>query len=520
MNMLSCIQMNILISSKITKEYLIYIKLLFNNNSTAYNILVKKKELLCRSNSINCISLFCQLYLLPKLRLMLNFRFSNTFPLIIGLTLFSCKSNPQEKPIGTLIKGAILINPGSETEIIESSHLYFIDNEIISYGKIAETEKLPTAAEVIDAEGKFIIPGLIDGFATLNNQAYANAYLYKGITTILEVDGGRRGPFYENSNPSPDIYRLEGIAREPMTTEKLIPIIDSLYEANIKVLLMMYSLTPEQTKMVYEHAKSLGMATIGEMATTTYKEAMDIGVDAFVHTTRYSLDIASREMAGSVALEPFSNDLNSSKWKYYKFLTTLLLDNPALLEHAKNLATSNSYIMPTMSLSYLDLPEAQNPWDDPVAKILNLEDINRPADPVTGKHSIDAEEQTAYSNLIANETSVIEPAYYAAGAKYLSGSATDVWGTMPGISLHTELMLLHTKPGLSLEEVLATTTVNFYHAFGWRVDQLKPGFEADILILDKDPLQDLANLNAINRMFSNGIEINRDSLLINFANHE
>lgn len=455
-----------------------------------------------------------------NLKLMLKNKISKSLLLLISVVIASCSENPNEAPTGTLITGATLINPGSNTEIIESAYLYFVDNEIISYGSINETENLPAAAEVIDAKGKFIIPGLIDGFATLNNQAYANAYLFKGITTILEVDGGRRGPFYANSNPSPDIYRLEGIAQEPMATEKLIPAIDSLHEANIKVLLMMYSLTPEQTKMVYEHAKSLGMATIGEMAMTTYKEAMDIGIDAFVHTTRYSLDVAPREMAEAVALEPFSNDINSSKWNYYKFLTTLSADNPALLEHAKNLAASNSYIMPTMSLSYLDLPEAQNPWDDPVAKILSLEDINRPADPETGKHSIDAEEQTAYSNLIANETAVIEPAYYQAGAKYLSGSATDVWGTMPGISLHTELMLLHTKPGLSLEEVLASTTVNFYHAFGWKVGQLKPGFEADILILDKDPLQDLANFNAINRMFSNGIEINRDSLLINYKNHE
>jgi hypothetical protein len=225
-------------------------------------------------------------------------------------------------------------------------------------------------------------------------------------------------------------------------------------------------------------------------------------------------------MAGAVALEPFSNDLNSSKWKYYKFLTTLSPENPALHEHAKNLAASNSYIMPSMSLSYLDLPESQNPWDDPIAKILKPEDINRPADPETGKHSIGAEEQAAYSNLIANETAVIEPTYYQAGAKYLSGSATDVWGTMPGISLHTELMLLHTKPGLSLEEVLASTTVNFSNAFGWKVGQLKPGFEADILVLDKDPLLNLDNFTAINRMFSNGIEINRDSLLINYENHQ
>ena len=447
-------------------------------------------------------------------------RYINIVLITLFLSAFSCTTNSPEEAKGTLITGGTLINPGAKTEIITAAYIYFIDNEIISYGSLAEVENLPVAAEIIDAKGKFIVPGLIDGFATLNNQAYANAYLYKGITTILEVDGGRRGPYYSKSNPSPDVYRLEGIAQEPMATEKLIPTIDSLHKENIKVLLMMYSLTPEQTTLVYEYANSLGMATIGEMATTTYKEAMNIGVDAFVHTTRYSLDVAPREMAEAVALEPFSNDLNSSKWKYYKFLTTLSTDNPALHEHAKNLAASGSYIMPTMSLSYLDLPEAQNPWNDPVAAILSAKDINRPADPVTGKHTIDAEEQAAYANLIANETSVIEPAYYKAGAKYLSGSATDVWGTMPGISLHTELMLLHTKAGLSLAEVLAATTVNFNRAFGWNVGRLKPGFEADILILNKNPLDDLANFTTIDKMFNNGLEIKRDTLLINYKNHE
>jgi Amidohydrolase family len=438
--------------------------------------------------------------------------------LFLFLILTGCSTNNDQELSGTLIKGATLINPGTKTEIIKSSYIFFKANEIIAYGDLASTEVLPKAAKIIDATGKFIMPGLIDGFATLNNQAYANAYLYKGITTILEVDGGRRGSFYAQASPSPDIYRLEGIAEEPMATDKLISTIDSLHTAKIKVLLMMYSLTPEQTKIVYEHAKSLGMATIGEMARTTYKEGMEIGIDAFVHTTRYSLDVAPREMAEAIALEPFSNDLNSAKWQYYKYLTTLRNDDPALLEHAQNLAASNSYIMPTMSLSYLDLPEAHNPWADPVAAILNPEDINRPADPRTGKHAIKAEEQAAYTNLIANETSVIEPTYYRAGAKYLAGSATDVWGTMPGISLHTELMLLHTKPGLTIEEVLAATTVNFNKAFGWKVGKLKPGFEADILLLDQNPLQDLKNLNTIYKIYSNGIELDHQQLLINYKN--
>lgn len=430
---------------------------------------------------------------------------------LLLLALISCTTEIKKDSL--LIEGATLINPSEKTEIIASSYIYILGKTIISYGKLSEKPSKLTARKTINAKGKYLMPGIIDGFATLNNQAYANAYLYKGITSIIEVDGFRRGPFYPDANPSPQIYRLEGVGEEPATNEELLKRIDSLYDANFRVLLMMYSLTPDQTKMVYDYAKKKGMGTIGEMGLTTYKEGMDIGIDAFVHTTRYSLDVAPRPMANAVAHEPFSNDLGSPKWKYYAYLTQLQKGDSLLEAHAKNLASSNSFIMPTMSLSYLDLPDSKNPWLDPVAVILDEKDINRPADKITGKHSIDSVEQAAYANLITTETTVIEPVYYKAGAHYLSGSATDVWGTMPGISLHTELMLLHTKAGLSIEEVLAATTSNFNKAFGWKIGRIKEGFEADLLILNKNPLEDLDNLNSIDRIFIDGKELIPEELL-------
>jgi len=430
---------------------------------------------------------------------------------LILISFIGCNTKPQLNSL--LIEGATLINPSSKTEVIESSYVYIEGKIIISYGDLAEKPTNLIAEETIIANGKFIMPGIIDGFATLNNQAYANAYLYKGITSIIEVDGYRRGPYFPDANPTPEIYRLEGVGEEPTTDEEIISKIDSIYNAGYRVLLMMYALTPSQTKKVYDYAKKKGMGTIGEMGMTTYKEGMDIGIDAFVHTTRYSLDVASREMANAVAHEPFSNDLNSPKWKYYAYLTQLEMEDSLLEAHAKNLATSNSYIMPTMSLSYLDLPDAKNPWLDPVAKILDPKDINRPADKITGKHSIDSTEQAAYTNLITTETRVIEPTYYKAGAKYLSGSATDVWGTMPGISLHTELMLLHTKAGLTIEEVLAATTSNFNEAFGWKIGKIQPGFDADLILLNKNPLEKLSNLISIEKIFIDGKELIPSELL-------
>jgi imidazolonepropionase-like amidohydrolase len=107
---------------------------------------------------------------------------------------------------------------------------------------------------------------------------------------------------------------------------------------------------------------------------------------------------------------------------------------------------------------------------------------------------------------------MIERTYYRYGAKYLSGSATDVWGSMPGISLHQELEVLH-RIGLTNREVLAAGTSNFNKAYGFKFGKIKKGFKANILILNNNPLLDLENLKKDKQLILNGKEIDLNSLL-------
>ena len=433
--------------------------------------------------------------------------------LVFTIFSFSC-SNPKPKKKYTLIKGGTLIDVsdfGHSNKDIEPAYVLLEDDIIIDYGELSDSYPIPKNAKIIDAKGKFIIPGLIDGFAVLNNQSYANAFLYMGITSIIGVDGGRRGDFFWDAIPSPDIYKLESVGDEPKTTEEHLTDLHKLYEKGAKVVLLMYALTPDQLKVLKQKADSLGIACIGELGHTSYKEGMDMDINAFVHTTRYSLDVAPEEMAKAVADEPFSNEMNSPKWKYYQYLFSLQPDNKALLKHAENLGNSSAFIIPTFSLLYLDLPEHKNPWSYPVSRILRPEDINNPADKTTGNHDYPKEAQDNYTKMALQEY-MIEKTYYSRGAKYLAGSACDVWGTMPGISLHTELESLK-KLGLSNREVLATATSNFHLAFAWKTGKIEKGFSANILILNKNPMESLENLTNIQTLILKGKEINRQNLL-------
>jgi len=170
--------------------------------------------------------------------------------------------------------------------------------------------------------------------------------------------------------------------------------------------------------------------------------------------------------------------------------------------------------MPTFGLLYLDLPSAENPWDKPIAGILDPQDIDNPADPETGLHDADTAHQAAYSALARSEY-FLEEAYRRAGARYLAGSGTDVWGTMPGISLHHELQAL-VRIGHSPREALAAATSNFAATFDrWGViGQIKPGYQADLLVLDKDPRQRVENLEAIHTVILAGQILDRQALLI------
>ena len=306
---------------------------------------------------------------------------------------------------------------------------------------------------------------------------------------------------------------LESVGDTPVSNQQILDSIHKLYNNGIEVLLMMYKLTPSQLELAHNEAKKLGMGTIGELGFTSYKKGMNLGVDTFVHTTRYSLDVAPDSMAVKVAEQPFSNDLGSPKWRYYQYLTNLKEGNKALVNHAKNLGNSNSYIMPTFGLLYLDMPFSKNPWNEKIASIIDINDVNRPADKITGKHNYPPEELAAYQKLGFNEL-MIEKTYYKNGAHYISGSGTDVWGTMPGISLHQELEVL-SYIGLTNREVLATSTSNFNDAFGLRFGKIVSGFKANILILDNNPLDDIKHLKGSKILILNGVQIDLKALLKN-----
>lgn len=426
------------------------------------------------------------------------------FILVAAAVAFAgCSDNDSEKYI--LIKGGTIINTssvGTSEDDIENAFILIKDSVIVDFGEFNKSVSLPDNCIEIDATGKYIIPGLIDGFGTINNQNYANAYLEAGVTTVVGVESLRRGELFLNGNPSPNICLMGEAGDIPQSDDEIREAFSHASDNDIRLMLLMYNLGPDQIKLCVELAGKYNIATIGELGFTSYREASSLGVESFVHITRFSLDAAPPELQKAVAEEPFSDDLDSPKWQYYRYLSNIDTASAVFLEHAKMLADYKGFVIPTLSLLYLDLPDHNNPWDDPLAVLIDADDINNPADMHTGNHNYDPVYQAAYTKMAVKQMELAN-AYYRAGVKFLTGSAADVWGTMPGISLHSELELLK-RAGLSNREVIASATSNFSDAYGWKKGKIEKEYSADILILKSNPVEDLAMLRNIEILIQGG----------------
>jgi imidazolonepropionase-like amidohydrolase len=95
--------------------------------------------------------------------------------------------------------------------------------------------------------------------------------------------------------------------------------------------------------------------------------------------------------------------------------------------------------------------------------------------------------------------------FHQAGGVVLTGTDCPNVAIVPGFSLHRELELL-TRTGMSASEVLTAAT----RRAAERLDRssefgtIEPGRSADMLILTADPLADIRNTRAIERVIARG----------------
>jgi len=473
---------------------------------------------------------------------------------LAGIPAFA-KAPPQAAPnnpvsIPLVLAGGTVVDVsdwGHSAKDLQDAIVIVRDGRITDVGSRMAVS-IPKGARVIDCTGRYLIPGLIDGFAGMRSQGQANAFLLMGVTTVVVSNDERHGPIDYAASPSPHLYLVDSIgstdnrsllANHPQWAAKLkegahpaelspedtASQLSDTARLGTRVLFLGHDLTAANTQWIVAHAHQTGLVTYGEFASTPYKVGIEAGVDVLLHMGRYELGVVPDELQRPLVESPEGTAASTA----YDYSERLPPTDLHLRAYARFLASHHAALMPTFSLSYLQLPAHRNLWKEPAAALLNPAQMYQPSDRATGEavyplsiwtRRLPGAGQRWIEDSLrkkADQSAMrlwrINEAIFTAYPHYLAASGAPVMGAMPGISLHTELELL-VRLGLSPREALAAATSNYAIQFGWNeLGQIAPGRHADILVVDGDPTANIWNARRIVTLIEDGNVLDREGLL-------
>jgi hypothetical protein len=464
--------------------------------------------------------------------------------------LTSLAAFPQTESAPLVLAGGTVIdvsNWGRSARDIPDAIVVIQGGKILAVGLPGQVP-VPKGARIVDCSGKFLIPGLVDGFAGMNSQAQANADLYMGVTTVVARADDERGFIDSGAHPSPHIYPIDSIgvtdnwsllSRQPEWVSKLREgphpaelspqetarqMVDTAH-LGTRVLLLTPHLTAANSQWIVARAHEMGLVAYGIFGATPYRVGVEAGVDALPQMDRYVLGVIPDELQRPLVDDPDG----SAAITAYDYSEHVSPTDLRLRSYAQFLAAHHAALMPAFSLYYVNLPEHRNLWQEPAASLLDPGRMFHPSDPATGEmiyplpawsHRLPAttqrwmeEDLQKKAGLTALRFWRINRTIFADFPHYLAASGADSTGTMPGISLHTELELL-VRMGLSPREALAAATNNYALQFGWsELGLIAAGRRADILVVDADPTANIWNARRISTIVLDGEPLDRNALL-------
>jgi hypothetical protein len=478
----------------------------------------------------------------------------SALPYLIAAALAALPASPQTPPppapATLVLTGGTLVDVtswGDSARDLPNAIVIVREGRITDVGTPGALA-IPKGARILDCTGKFLIPGLVDGFAGMNSQAQANANLYMGVTTVVARADNQRGLIDLGADPSPHIFLIDSVgttdnwsllAHSPDWISKLregtFPVelspedtarqIADTARIGTRVLFLSPNITAANAQWIISRAHELRLATYGDFVSTPYRVGIEAGVDVLPHMGDYELGVIPNELQRPLVEDPFG----PSEITAHDYSERIPPNDLHLRLYAAFIAAHHAALMPTFSLFYVELPGHRNLWKEPAAVLLNPSRMFHPTDRATGempytlpiwaRHLPQAGQRWMAADLQkrADQGAMrlwrINETIFSSFPHYLAASGADALGTMPGNSIHTELELL-VRLGLSSREALAAATNNYALQLGWtELGQVAPGRRADILVVDADPTVNIWNARRISTLILDGNVIDRDALL-------
>lgn len=383
---------------------------------------------------------------------------------------------------------------------------------IVRDGKVIETGlsnrvKVPTDALKIDCRGKYLIPGLADMHVHLNfdqrdNEAFLKLFLANGVTTVLNLMGfpmhlKLREQVAKGEIRGPTIYTSGPFVNEP--SHKTI---EDVERAVI-----------EQKKAGYDFLK-----IHGELSRPVYHHLLEVARREHMRVIGH----AQRNLGMMTVLEEKQETIAHAEEFLYAYLgfkrnyPTELLETAIMIREISDAtARAGTWVIPTLTV-YKGIGLQVEDID---AVLARAEVKYMPARVMRGWIPAN----NTYVRRFKKETASTFKSRYAlleklvkglkdARVRLLAGTDTPVPSVVPGFSIHDELRDL-VAAGLTPYEALKTATVNTAE-FLQRADAgtVAAGKRADLILLDANPLVDIANTSRISGVMAGGRWMSKSDL--------
>lgn len=374
---------------------------------------------------------------------------------------------------------------------------------------------LPDGARVIDARGKFILPGLIDAhvhlvhrlnFAHVTGDEVLPAFLAAGVTSVRDTGDeivaqtlvARFAAAHPERCPrvftcsflldaDPPIHRDIGL---PIGDPGRVPAVVADMAAWKVTTLKIYAGSGRAVgRRIIEEGHKHGLAVTGHLANYPAREAAEDGIDCIEHITSvfdFAIPPHVRREAGHRA--------------------TLELGNPQARALIATLAQRKVLVDPTLTvfknmLLLSDLEEVHRHADNahvPGRLRAYWDDYRRGQGLAPATRERRRQEFRKYQELTG--------ALFRAGVPLLVGTDTPEPYCPPGLALHQELELL-VESGMLPAAVLQAATITNARALKQdsQLGSVEPGKLADLLIVDADPTADIRNTRRIAHVLRGGI---------------
>ncbi len=428
--------------------------------------------------------------------------------MLMAVTGPGCSARPSPPPPELLIRDVTILS--MDDEAAQRGSVLVRGDRIAYAGPTASVPPAPNA-RVVDGTGRFLIPGLIDMHTHVSKTRRSSLALLvaAGVTTVRDLGGDHEellawrreieagthvgprlliaGPYLESAGNAARQHRTPA-------TEMIEP----TERTRVGVA------TPADADRIIAELAARGVDHLKIRTTTDRETYLAIGAAA----RRHRLALAGH-------IPPYSLD-------------DVLASGQASLEHGfyppledrrdvdrrvffRGLAAAGVAIVPTLVV----LERLGTPDDEALKR--RVEEADRPPN---GRPLLSTYLRADWREQLAEQGPERRPLYHrlqessrrdlremhAAGVRILAGTDIGVLNVVPGQALHEELTLLVRDAGLSPLGALraATRDAAVFLGRDQEIGSIAPGRQADLLLLDGNPLDDITHVSRISAVVLRG----------------